>query len=134
MARRAATFATAELRAAGLLDLGNAPVVGAGGAESHDEGDGGPQVVDQGAANLRVRAEGLQKGWPLALHGTEVRLADDLLVELRRARRGGAAGAGEGAPALEGVEVLALREGEERLVAEGGGGGVVFEVGVIRGG
>jgi hypothetical protein len=91
-------------------------VGGARGAEGHDEGDGRPQIVDR--ANLRVLAEGLQESWPLALHGAEFRLASDLLIELLRARRGGASGASEPecAPALEEVEVLVLRDGEERLV------------------
>ncbi len=52
---RAVSGEGVELRAASLLDLGEAPVVGARGAEGHDEGDGGPQVVDRGAANLCVR-------------------------------------------------------------------------------
>jgi hypothetical protein len=38
-----------QLLAAGSVDLGNAPVRGAGGAEGHDEGDAHPEVVDVGA-------------------------------------------------------------------------------------
>jgi hypothetical protein len=97
-----------ELRAASRLDLGEAPVRGACRAQGHDEGDGGPQAVDRGAADLGVRAEGQQEGWPLALHGAEMSLPGDLLVEGGRTRRGEAPGAGQGASALEGVDVLAL--------------------------
>ena len=76
-----------------------------------------------------VAPEGLKEGGPLRLHGAEVGLTCDLLLESRGTGGGGAAGAGKGAAPFEGVEVLALGEGEERLVAEGGGGGVVQECG-----
>jgi hypothetical protein len=74
-----------------------------------------------------VSAEGLKEGGPLNLHGAEVHLASNLLIKGGRADRGRATGAGQDAAALEGVKMLVLREGEERLMAEGGRGIVAKE-------
>ncbi len=54
-----------------------------------------------------------------------MRFAGELFIKSCLADRSRAAGDGQGAAALEGVEKLALGEGEQHLVAEGGGDGVV---------
>jgi hypothetical protein len=127
--RRAVGGEGVELSAARLLDLGDAPVGGACRTQSHDEGDGRPEVVNRGAAQLVGIGEGAHEGRPLALHGAEVGLAGDLLVEGGGSGGGGTPGAGQRAAALEWLEVLALGEGEEHLVAEGNRGSVVKEGG-----
>ncbi len=59
-----------ELETAGVLHLLNFPVRSASSAEGHHKGDAGPEVVDQGAGDLVVTVEGLEKGRPLDLQGT----------------------------------------------------------------
>jgi hypothetical protein len=54
-----------ELFAASVLDLLYAQRGGSRGADRHDEVDAAPEVVDVGAAELRVGGEGRQGGGPV---------------------------------------------------------------------
>jgi hypothetical protein len=120
-----------ELVAASVLDLLYAPRGGSRGADCHDEVDAAPKVVDVGAAELRVGGEGRQGGSPMVTKGAQVSIPGDRVGEgLAGGARGGsgAAGAGESESPLGRVEVCAIREREQGLVAEGGGDGAVEQV------
>jgi hypothetical protein len=97
----------------------------------HDEVDASPEVVDVGAAELRVGGKGRKGGGPLVTKGAQVGIPGDRIREgLAGGTRGssGAAGASEGKSSLGGVEVRTVHEGEQGLVAEGGGDGAVEQV------
>ncbi len=94
-------------------DLLNAPRGSPGGADRHDEVDAVPEVVDVGAAELRVGGEGRQGVHPLFAEGAEVCLPGDSVGEGLAGGSGdggGAAGAGKGQTPLRRVEVCAVGE------------------------
>ena len=117
-----------ELLATGEFDLGDHPFQSAGGAMGHDKGDAHPEVVDVGAAELRGAGEAGAHVVPLGLKRAEVGVPRAGFGEAGGGGRGGgggAPGAGEGESPFAGLEVLAIGEDQDGVVAEDGGGRVI---------
>ncbi len=101
----------------------------------HDEDNAHPEVVDVGNVELPGAAKERTHVDPLPLKGTEMGVPRAVFGEASGGRRGsggGASGSGQGEFPFAGFEVLAFGEGQDGVVAEDGGGGVV-QHGVERG-
>ena len=75
---------------------------------------------------------GQEQGGPQFLQGEQVRITGEGFREARITNGSRAARDGQGASAADWVEVLALGKGQDHLMPEGSGNGVVKDSGTTR--